>query len=75
MFANNVRAIVTAMTTDHETALRAARAAYNEADAHLLAEIRRAIAAGLGPSAIARASGYTREYIAKIRDGKLRVNG
>lgn len=63
------------MTTDHEAALRAARAAYDEADARLLAEIRSALAAGLGPSAIARASGYTREYISKVRDGKLRANG
>ena len=41
-----------------------------EARARFLHAIHDALAAGLGPSEISRASGFTREYIAKIRDGK-----
>jgi hypothetical protein len=60
--------------------IRQARVAYDRARAKLFREIRTAFTeAGelpeaqrrkLGPSAIHRASGFTREYIAKIRDGK-----
>ena len=60
--------------------IRQARAGYDRARARLFREIRSAFADGealpeeqrrkLGPSAIHRASGFTREYIAKIRDGK-----
>ena len=60
--------------------IRQARTAYDRARARLFREIRAAFDEGgklpegqrrkLGPSAIHRASGFTREYIAKIRDGK-----
>ncbi|WP_280186494.1 MULTISPECIES: hypothetical protein [Nocardia] len=49
---------------------RAARAAYDQARAELFATIRAALDDGVGPSAIARYSDFTREYIARIRDGK-----
>lgn len=60
--------------------IRQARAGYDRARAKLFREIRDGLADGealpeaqrrkLGPSVISRASGFTREYIAKIRDGK-----
>ncbi|WP_231390430.1 hypothetical protein [Nocardia sp. CNY236] len=56
--------------TDHGPAIRAKRAAYDAARAELFAEIRAALADNVGPSAIARDSNFTREYIGKIRDGK-----
>ncbi|MFD0366346.1 hypothetical protein ACFQZZ_33355 [Nocardia sp. GCM10030253] len=57
-------------STDHSAAIRAAREKYDEARAGLFAEIRAALQDDVGPSAIARDSGFTREYVAKIRDGK-----
>lgn len=57
-------------TTDHEKAIAEARAKYDRARADLFATIRAALDGGLGPSAIARPSKFTREYVAKIRDGK-----
>lgn len=39
--------------------------------AELLAAIHDALAAGRGPSRIARYAHWTREYIAQIRDGKV----
>jgi hypothetical protein len=56
--------------TDHDKAIEQARAAYDKARAHLFATIKAALDDGVGPSQIARKSQYTREYIAKIRDGK-----
>jgi DNA-binding phage protein len=56
--------------TDHGAAIRAARAAYDQARAALFAAIRDALAADVGPNAIARDSQFSREYIARIRDGK-----
>jgi hypothetical protein len=60
--------------------IRQARTGYDRARAKLFREIRDGLIEGealpddqkrkLGPSAIHRASGFTREYIAKIRDGK-----
>jgi hypothetical protein len=60
--------------------IRLARTAYDRARAKLFSEIRDGLKEGdalpddrkrkLGPSVISRASGFTREYIAKIRDGK-----
>jgi len=60
--------------------IRQARAGYDRARARLFREIRDGLADGealpeaqrrkLGPSVISRASGFTREYITKIRDGK-----
>lgn len=60
--------------------IRQARAVYDRARARLFREIREGLAEGsalpedqqrkLGPSVISRASGFTREYIAKIRNGK-----
>jgi hypothetical protein len=60
--------------------IRKARVVYDRARANLFREIRDGLAEAaqlpenqqrkLGPSAIHRASGFTREYIAKIRDGK-----
>ena len=58
-----------------------ARVEYDRARAELMDEIREAFKEArtlppgrkreLGPSAIARASGFTREYVAQLRDGKL----
>ncbi len=56
--------------TDHAKAIQQARDAYDDARAALFAAIRAALKDGVGPSAIARWSKFTREYIAKIRDGK-----
>lgn len=55
--------------TDHDKAIEQARAAYDKARARLFATIRDALADDVGPSQIARKSKFTREYIAKIRDG------
>lgn len=60
------------MTTKDELsqAVEAARADYDKARALLFKAIRSALAGGLGPSELARRSKFTREYIAKIRDGQ-----
>lgn len=60
--------------------IRQARAVYDRARARLFREIRDGLTEAdklpeeqkrkLGPSVMSRASGFTREYIAKIRDGK-----
>ena len=60
--------------------IRQARAGYDRARTRLFREIRDGLTEGealpedqkrkLGPSVISRASGFTREYITKIRDGK-----
>ena len=60
--------------------IRQARAVYDRARTKLFREIRDGLAEGealpetekrkLGPSVIGRAAGFTREYVAKIRDGK-----
>ncbi|GGL44025.1 hypothetical protein [Nocardia jinanensis] len=55
---------------DHLAAIRTARGHYVEARTALFDAIRAALAADVGPSAIARAAEFSREYIAKIRDGK-----
>lgn len=76
MFVNYVReqcyAMMAGMSdeTDHAAAIRAARAAYDQARSELFATIRAALDDGVGPSAIARYSDFTREYISRIRDGK-----
>lgn len=56
--------------TDHAAVIRAARAAYDKARGELFEAIEAALRDGVGPSAIARYSEFTREYIARIRDGK-----
>lgn len=56
--------------TDHSKAVKEARAAYDAARQTLFAAIRASLDAGNGPSQVARDSDFTREYIAKIRDGK-----
>ncbi|WP_433527742.1 hypothetical protein ACQPZ2_44185 (plasmid) [Nocardia pseudovaccinii] len=56
--------------TDHAAAIRAARQAYDQARATLFTAIRAALGDGVGPNAIARESQFSREYIARIRDGK-----
>lgn len=56
--------------------IKRARAEYDKGEAariKLFALIREGLADGMGPSALARASGFTREYIAKIRDGKTKT--
>jgi hypothetical protein len=60
--------------------IRRARGRYDRARTEMFSEIREALAEAdalpedekrkLGPSAIARAASFTREYISKIRDGK-----
>ncbi|CAM5327273.1 hypothetical protein [Streptomyces griseus] len=56
--------------TDHDAEITRLRAAYDEARARLFAGIQAALDDKVGPSQIARSSKFTREYIAKIRDGK-----
>ncbi|MBC9730974.1 hypothetical protein H8R17_41795 [Streptomyces sp. TRM68367] len=55
---------------DPREEIRRAKTAYDEARKKLFATIKAALAEGIGPSTIARDSGFTREYITKIRDGK-----
>jgi hypothetical protein len=50
--------------------LARARRQYDRAHTALLDTIREALAVGRRPSRIARHTRWTREYIAKIRDGK-----
>jgi hypothetical protein len=60
--------------------IRSARREYDRARSRLFREIIGALIDGdalpekekrkLGPSAIGRASGFTREYVSKIRDGQ-----
>lgn len=52
--------------------LRKLRDDYDRARTALFAGIREHLKAGRGPSEIARSVDWTREYIAKIRDGKVR---
>lgn len=54
--------------TDRE--VEAARRELEQAHAAMMGAIRKALGEGQGPSRIARHSGYTREYISKIRDGR-----
>ncbi len=56
--------------TQHREAVREAKAAYDKARTAFFTAIKQALTAGIGPSDLARDSGFTREYIAKIRDGK-----
>lgn len=56
--------------TDHSQRIQKARANYDKARAALFQTIRDALADDVGPSQIARDSSFTREYVAKIRDGK-----
>jgi predicted GIY-YIG superfamily endonuclease len=51
-------------------AVEGARARYDAARAQLFAAIKAALAGGVGPSEVSRRSGFTREYVTKIRDGK-----
>lgn len=53
--------------------LEQARQRLDTAHADLMKLIREALSAGRGPSRIARHAGWTKEYIAKIRDGKTRA--
>jgi hypothetical protein len=46
------------------------RKRYDSARKRLFDLIRQALSEGTGPSEIGRRAGFTREYIAKIRDGK-----
>ena len=48
----------------------AARERYEASREALFALIRQALDEGAGPSEMARDAGFTREYVAKIRDGK-----
>ena len=60
--------------------IRKARGEYDRARTRLFREINDGLAEGealpekekrkLGPSAIGRAAGFTREYVSKIRDGQ-----
>ncbi|WP_331725512.1 hypothetical protein OG596_38255 (plasmid) [Streptomyces sp. NBC_01102] len=51
-------------------AVRDAKVAYDQARSAFFGAIKKALAAGVGPSDLSRDSGFTREYVAKIRDGK-----
>lgn len=64
---------------DRGRRIEKARAAYDKAaDAYesarkaLFDEILTGLGEGMGPSAAARHSGFTREYVARIRDGKVK---
>jgi hypothetical protein len=75
LFVNSV--IILGMTDATEPdeldlKIERARQRLDKAHADLMAAIREALAAGRGPSRIARHAGWTKEYIAKIRDGKTR---
>ncbi|MFG2977737.1 hypothetical protein ACGFYY_32695 [Streptomyces sp. NPDC048331] len=50
--------------------VRQAKAKYDEARSVFFAAIKKALGLGVRPSELGRDSGFTREYIAKIRDGK-----
>jgi len=52
--------------------IRAAREEVRSASADLYAEIRTALGEGHKPSEIARAAEFSREYVAKIRDGRTK---
>jgi DNA-binding phage protein len=56
--------------TDHSEAVRQTHADSVAARKAFFAAIRAALAAGVTVSQVARDSGFTREYITKIRDGK-----
>lgn len=53
---------------DRDRRLERLRKRYDRARADLMQAIREDLAAGRGPSRIARHTNWTREYIAKIRD-------
>ncbi|MFC9898514.1 hypothetical protein ACFVMC_32890 [Nocardia sp. NPDC127579] len=55
---------------EYRAGVRAAREAYDNARVELFTSIRAALDHGVGISAIARDADFSREYIAKIRDGK-----
>lgn len=55
---------------DLDKRIERARARYDRAHADLMALIREALDAERGPSRIGRHASWSREYIAKIRDGK-----
>lgn len=55
---------------DRDFALEEARKKHDAAYDALLSLVRESLAAGRGPARIARHAGWTREYIAHIRDGK-----
>ncbi|WP_067470786.1 hypothetical protein [Nocardia amamiensis] len=64
---------------DRGRRIEKARAAYDKAsDVYesarkaLFDEILTGLKEGMGPSAASRHSGFTREYVARIRDGKVK---
>ncbi|MGW5142705.1 hypothetical protein ACWEPH_26910 [Nocardia beijingensis] len=66
---------------DRGRRIEKARAAYDQAaDAYesarkaLFDEILTGLEEGMGPSAVGRHSGFTREYVARIRDGKVKAS-
>jgi len=74
MFAYLVRAfccdIMGRMPDSTADLIERERKRYDASRKRLFDLIRQALSEGAGPSEIARRSGFTREYIAKIRDGK-----
>lgn len=58
------------MTKDEIPELRKLRDEYDTARERLFAGIKEQLERGEGPSRIARSVDWSREYIAKIRDGK-----
>lgn len=55
---------------EFDVAVQRARRRLDAAYRDLLAAVSSALAAGHGPSRIARYAGYSREHIAKLRDGE-----
>lgn len=60
------------MAKDEIPELRELRDAYDKARVALMAGIREQLASGETPSRIGRSVDWSREYIAKIRDGKVK---
>jgi hypothetical protein len=58
---------------DLDLKIERARKRLDTAHADLMSAIRDALGTGRGPSRIARHAGWTKEYIAKIRDGKTKA--
>lgn len=55
---------------DRDRRLERLRKQLDDTHAEMMSAIRDDLAAGRRPARIARHTGWTREYIAKIRDGK-----
>lgn len=72
--------MITVTPAERLALIAKARAEYDRARERLMSQVHKALDEGhelpedrkreLGPSAIGRAAGFTREYISQIRDGR-----